>query len=212
MTAGASVTLGWCYRTIWKSPEAWVSSLIFNLATTAIAVGFINYVLITVAESARNERDGNWASEVVFLPMIDVRVLVIQAARWLLADDPPGVEASEKWMPIAEELAKRRESMGALLSREILLAVVELESELRRVDFVTAAGDESRKAYAKDLLSLWRRYEHLMDKMLPPRDALRADLLKYPAELTTLQEKYNLTTHGNDRAEDEAVRSALRRR
>ncbi len=137
----------------------------------------------------------------IFLPLIDVKLLLQQAARRLLQDDPPGVEAVERWGEIAKQLGEKWERLGGILSRDILIAVVELEDDLRRVDFVTARGDETRRAYAMDLFGLWGRYHHLMDCMLPSRDELRKDLLVRPKELTALQEKYDLTEHGQDRDE-----------
>jgi hypothetical protein len=182
-----------------------------NLLVGLICALLTATVFTWVIERDRRRLDGLWASEVIFMPLIDVQLLIQQGARWLLADDPPGVEAGERWMKIADELARRRESLGGILTREILLAVVELENDLRRVDFVTARGEESRKSYAKDLFGLWWRYHHLMDRMLPPRDELRKDLLLFPKELRQLQSKYDLTERGNDRAEDEAIRAALKR-
>lgn len=187
------------------------ASLGNNLLVGLICAILTATVFTWVIDRERRRTDGLWVSEVIFLQMIDVQMLVLQGARWLLENDPPGIEASEKWMPVAEALAKKRETLGAILPREMLIAVVELENELRRVDFVTARGDESRKAYAVDLLSLWRRYHGLMDRMLPPKDELRKDLLVYPLELRKLQDKYNLTEHGIDRDEDAEMRAAFKK-
>jgi hypothetical protein len=185
------VVMAWAGKLSWES-------LGNNLLVGLICALLTATVFTWVIEKDRRRMDGLWASEAIFLPMIDVKQLIVQAARWLLDDDPLGVEASEKWLPIAEDLARRREALGSIFDREILLAVVELESELRRVEFVTARGEDSRKDYAKDLFSLWKRYLHLMDRMLVR-----------PPVLSQLQEKYSLTENGLDRAEDQAIRKAL---
>lgn len=180
------------------------NNLIAGLMTVPLTVSLVMWI----TEKERKRLDGNWASEVIFMPLIDVRLLIVQAAQFILADDPVGVEASEKWMPIAEELARKRATLSPLFTREILLSVVELESALRRVDFVTARGDDSRKAYAQDIFGLWGRYHHLMDKLLS-EDYLRKDLLARPKELVALQNKYNWTETGQDRDEAAMIRRAL---
>lgn len=187
------------------------ASLGNNLLVGLICALLTATVFTWVLEQDRKRMDGLWASEVIFLQMVDVKLTIEQGARWLLSDDPPGIESDERWMPIADDLRKRRDRLGSLLTRETTSAVIGLEETLRRLDFVTARGDESRKAYAKDLLSLWRTYQYIMEKMLPPGDELRRDLLTYPNELRQLKDKYNLTEVGIDRDEDAAMRAALKR-
>ena len=181
------------------------NNLIAGLIMVPVTVTLVGWII----ERDRKRLDGLWASEALFMPLIDVRLLILQGARFVLADDPPGVEAPEHWMTIAEELAHKRVQLSALFTREILLAVVELENELRRVASVTARGAESRKEYARDLLGLWGRFFSLMDRMLPAGDEVRKDLLVRPKELVNIQERYNWTEHGIDRDEDAALTRAL---
>ncbi len=176
---------------------SWVdlgNNLIVGLVTALLTVSLVHWLV--VRDQRRTE--GLWASEVIFLEAIDVAKMVEQAARFLLADLPPGVEADEQWATVAKSLRRKRQRLGPLLANDILVAVVELEDELSRADFVTARGDDSRTAYARQIVGIWRRYHHLMDRMLPPGDELRKELLLEPKQLLNVRAKHRLDERGEE--------------
>lgn len=168
------------------------NNLIVGLVTALLTVSVVHRIM----ELDRRRQEGRWASEVIFIETVDVANTVRQAARFLLADLPPGVEAAEQWGAIAKAYSMKRHRLAPLLAKDILLAVVELEDELNRLEFVTARGEESRKEYGRQILQVWRRYRHLMDCMLDSHDDLRKDLLHEPNELITLRRQYGLDEHG----------------
>lgn len=193
---------------------AWARSLSWpdignNLIASFVTIPITVTLVLWLTDKEKRRLDGLWASEAIFMPLVDTQLLVRDAARWILADDPPGVEADERWGEISKEIARKRQTLGPLITREILLPLVELENALNRADAVTARGEESRKEYAKLLLEIHGRYEGLMRRVLTDDDEVRRDLLERPKELVQLQDKYNWTERGMDRDEEAAIQQAL---
>ena len=181
----------WMFATRNLAPADFANNLTAELLGAVLTV----VVVKGIADREQRRRHAGILSELLFMPLLDVRSLIKSAARFLTADLPPGVEADEQWGRVADEMHTKREKLAPIIPDNWLISVVELEDAVRRLDFTTARGEETRSEYARDVISVWRRYHRLMSFIIPPndrRDKHFNELLTEPPDLTRMRTQYKL--------------------
>jgi hypothetical protein len=168
----------------WFSWPDFLHNLLAGLTVAIVTVSLVSWIV--KRETIRGER--RVAEPVLISPITETYSSILDETRWLLDPGPPGVEASAPWSKIADSFKVRREQLGQILTADMLLQVVQLEAELRKIDFLTARGDDSRREYAEAILRVWPLLSHLSNTVIWNKRT-RAKYVKEPADLTALRKQ-----------------------
>jgi hypothetical protein len=189
LVAVAAAVLGVLLMNSWFCWSDLLHNLLAGLVVAIVTVSLVNWIVKRETASGERQR----AEPVLLGPMMEVYASVLDEARWLLDPGPPGVEASAPWARIADSFKLRREKLGQILTADMLLQVVQLEADLRKIDFLTARSDETRKNYREAVLKVWVMLLYMFGTVVWNKQT-RKKYMKEPPDIAALRKQAGAET------------------